>query len=126
MPTHSPYHGIVALESIPWRHIRIVKKGLRNHMVRPIEQRLLKISARNILINHSLEPGDEVEIVVRGIVDNVAARPNYNGTVNMIYTVKGEITDRKSTRLNSSHANISYAVFCLKKKNPHCRVQLPG
>src|SRR3712207_8743197 len=27
--------------------------------------------------------------------------------------------DRKSTRLNSSHANISYAVFCLKKKNYH-------
>src|SRR3712207_7300170 len=27
-----------------------------------------------------------------------------------------EILDRKSTRLNSSHANISYAVFCLKKK----------
>src|SRR3712207_7068058 len=33
--------------------------------------------------------------------------------------------DRKSTRLNSSHANISYAVFCLKKKKypvpPTCR-----
>src|SRR5258707_6130144 len=30
------------------------------------------------------------------------------------------LTDRKSTRLNSSHANISYAVFCLKKKKaPH-------
>src|SRR3712207_7286287 len=27
------------------------------------------------------------------------------------------ILDRKSTRLNSSHANISYAVFCLKKKS---------
>src|SRR3712207_7297177 len=27
-----------------------------------------------------------------------------------------QIPDRKSTRLNSSHANISYAVFCLKKK----------
>src|SRR3712207_7144505 len=27
----------------------------------------------------------------------------------------GELRDRKSTRLNSSHANISYAVFCLKK-----------
>src|SRR3712207_7223426 len=26
--------------------------------------------------------------------------------------------DRKSTRLNSSHANISYAVFCLKQQNP--------
>src|SRR3712207_9505621 len=29
---------------------------------------------------------------------------------------KSLLTDRKSTRLNSSHANISYAVFCLKKK----------
>src|SRR5258707_8778704 len=29
--------------------------------------------------------------------------------------------DRKSTRLNSSHANISYAVFCLKKKKFHTR-----
>src|SRR3712207_7268039 len=29
----------------------------------------------------------------------------------------GSPVDRKSTRLNSSHANISYAVFCLKKKN---------
>src|SRR3712207_7434246 len=30
--------------------------------------------------------------------------------------VREEPEDRKSTRLNSSHANISYAVFCLKKK----------
>src|SRR3712207_8035237 len=30
----------------------------------------------------------------------------------------GARADRKSTRLNSSHANISYAVFCLKKKTP--------
>src|SRR3712207_8215843 len=30
--------------------------------------------------------------------------------------VLAAIADRKSTRLNSSHANISYAVFCLKKK----------
>src|SRR3712207_7389279 len=29
--------------------------------------------------------------------------------------------DRKSTRLNSSHANISYAVFCLKKKKITCK-----
>src|SRR3712207_8203371 len=29
---------------------------------------------------------------------------------------ENELKDRKSTRLNSSHANISYAVFCLKKK----------
>src|SRR3712207_8915148 len=31
-------------------------------------------------------------------------------------TTAGNQQDRKSTRLNSSHANISYAVFCLKKK----------
>ena len=30
---------------------------------------------------------------------------------------KANILDRKSTRLNSSHEQISYAVFCLKKKN---------
>src|SRR3712207_7360873 len=32
------------------------------------------------------------------------------------YRVRQRHGDRKSTRLNSSHANISYAVFCLKKK----------
>src|SRR3712207_2376246 len=32
--------------------------------------------------------------------------------------------DRKSTRLNSSHANISYAVFCLKKKNKNILLSL--
>src|SRR3712207_8437666 len=36
-------------------------------------------------------------------------------------------SDRKSTRLNSSHANISYAVFCLKKKkNLHVRLHVHG
>src|SRR3712207_8712593 len=34
------------------------------------------------------------------------------------FTITG---DRKSTRLNSSHANISYAVFCLKKKQKNTR-----
>src|SRR3712207_8730089 len=35
--------------------------------------------------------------------------------------------DRKSTRLNSSHANISYAVFCLKKKNAlHISIEHTG
>src|SRR5256885_12585449 len=34
----------------------------------------------------------------------------------MLYTTYSKFTDRKSTRLNSSHLVISYAVFCLKKK----------
>src|SRR3712207_8005472 len=41
--------------------------------------------------------------------DSGRRRLKRNGTV-------GTARDRKSTRLNSSHANISYAVFCLKKK----------
>src|SRR3712207_8439474 len=34
----------------------------------------------------------------------------------LVFVPAGALEDRKSTRLNSSHANISYAVFCLKKK----------
>src|SRR5256886_6797679 len=34
--------------------------------------------------------------------------------------------DRKSTRLNSSHSQISYAVFCLKKKKTQANLSLPG
>src|SRR2546422_7497887 len=39
-------------------------------------------------------------------------------SVNLILT-SPPFEDRKSTRLNSSHGYISYAVFCLKKKTPH-------
>src|SRR2546430_7801315 len=35
-------------------------------------------------------------------------------------------TDRKSTRLNSSHSQISYAVFCLKKKDPVSESKVEG
>src|SRR3712207_7397354 len=50
-----------------------------------------------------LRDGAEVEIVARGTEIVVAPATRTR-------------PDRKSTRLNSSHANISYAVFCLKKK----------
>src|SRR5258708_27987763 len=36
-----------------------------------------------------------------------------------IWSASGQLLDRKSTRLNSSHQIISYAVFCLKKKKIH-------
>src|SRR3712207_7960917 len=47
--------------------------------------------------------------------------PQYRGTAVLSACTDGtsgdgQGQDRKSTRLNSSHANISYAVFCLKKK----------
>src|SRR3712207_8382035 len=48
--------------------------------------------------------------------DNVIV--GYPALINWEKTSKDSVValDRKSTRLNSSHANISYAVFCLKKK----------
>src|SRR5258707_10279969 len=50
-----------------------------------------------------------------GYLGNLVFVPGYrNG--NAPYGVWKVRADRKSTRLNSSHANISYAVFCLKKK----------
>src|SRR3712207_7736470 len=47
------------------------------------------------------------------IVTGSAEECRQNGVLLGCY---GPAEDRKSTRLNSSHANISYAVFCLKKK----------
>src|SRR5258707_8268607 len=48
----------------------------------------------------------------------LALLPRANGRVFSHASTSTDFTskDRKSTRLNSSHANISYAVFCLKKK----------
>src|SRR3712207_4348327 len=42
--------------------------------------------------------------------------PDHNPSEYLNNDLKQQLRDRKSTRLNSSHANISYAVFCLKKK----------
>src|SRR3712207_8576459 len=49
-----------------------------------------------------------------------ADHPLFYGSSRFTLNVTRE--DRKSTRLNSSHANISYAVFCLKKKKRHTMI----
>src|SRR3712207_169328 len=46
----------------------------------------------------------------------ISAMFNLTEMVEELLLASGKPRDRKSTRLNSSHANISYAVFCLKKK----------
>src|SRR3712207_6988537 len=63
---------------------------------RRVDQLLEEVQGRHV--------DDGVGGVEAQAVDVVVAQP-HDGVV-----------DRKSTRLNSSHANISYAVFCLKKK----------
>src|SRR3989442_10153023 len=71
-----------------------------------------------------------IDIKVPGmLVATVARCPVFGGRMKQFDAtqVKGvegvrhvvQIEDRKSTRLNSSHVRISYAVFCLKKKTPH-------
>src|SRR5258707_6492460 len=62
-----------------------------------------------ILSGAGLPAGRGVLIVVGG--------PQYRAGSHRQFTLLARHLDRKSTRLNSSHANISYAVFCLKKKN---------
>src|SRR3712207_7493990 len=57
---------------------------------------------------------DDVEMETA--METIAATGYYNAGQDCTAATRVLASDRKSTRLNSSHANISYAVFCLKKK----------
>src|SRR5262245_65375631 len=54
---------------------------------------------------------------VRAVNYATMMRERYGVNVRVTNNSWGDGVDRKSTRLNSSHLGISYAVFCLKKKN---------
>src|SRR3712207_8893747 len=56
-----------------------------------------------------------VDVHIRHLREKIERDPR---NPEFIHTARG-VGDRKSTRLNSSHANISYAVFCLKKKKKY-------
>src|SRR3712207_7642802 len=79
---------------------------------------------RSAPIEHEVfqSPGAGVAMAMYNLDDSIRdfARASMNYGLQRGYPVylstKNTILDRKSTRLNSSHANISYAVFCLKKK----------
>src|SRR3712207_8106980 len=64
--------------------------------------------------------GDRPPVACRGPVPRRPLPPPYRQSRQLPQRKGAEahapLRDRKSTRLNSSHANISYAVFCLKKK----------
>src|SRR3712207_7637495 len=65
-----------------------------------------------------------------GVVDRRRARDRVGEALlgdrqHLVARHLGAAVDRKSTRLNSSHANISYAVFCLKKKQSSFLSSLP-
>src|SRR3712207_7771785 len=60
------------------------------------------------------EEEEDVQFAILAALGKVATQDAVNRLVKA--AEPDGILDRKSTRLNSSHANISYAVFCLKKK----------
>src|SRR3712207_8386507 len=74
---------------------------------------LSKEFVRQWLIDHNFmnEPGQTMPEITDEYAESVSDR-----YIELYEHITGEKLDRKSTRLNSSHANISYAVFCLKKK----------
>src|SRR3712207_8289833 len=58
-------------------------------------------------------------------VDENLGRHSQTKKCGIDWNLDTRFVDRKSTRLNSSHANISYAVFCLKKKKVTTRLPHP-
>src|SRR3712207_6918667 len=63
------------------------------------------------------DSGTDVEGRNAALAINLESREAVDEAFEVVRGAGGSIVDRKSTRLNSSHANISYAVFCLKKNN---------
>src|SRR3712207_7580896 len=70
-------------------------------------------------LNHGYDPFEYLESLPleRAVEVHLAGGVTRDGEYADTHTQPVPEEDRKSTRLNSSHANISYAVFCLKKKN---------
>src|SRR3712207_8172894 len=62
--------------------------------------------------------GTRATELIQELVNVRALEGGYSEVARMVHghPTLSEAVDRKSTRLNSSHANISYAVFCLKKQ----------
>src|SRR3712207_8400748 len=68
--------------------------------------------------SHVVRPGETLSRIANLYGVHWTSLASANGLAYPYIIYAGQ-TDRKSTRLNSSHANISYAVFCLKKKKTH-------
>src|SRR3712207_7921801 len=79
-------------------------KSARNAFIAPWLR-----GAAALLHDARFDPAERLDVLARERVTVLCMAPTE-------YRVIAKRADRKSTRLNSSHANISYAVFCLKKK----------
>src|SRR2546430_3624197 len=78
----------------------------RSRVVAPVEVQRRGVEAGGLHLLEDVEP----QVGAREAVGVELTRPQVGAV---------PVEDRKSTRLNSSHSQISYAVFCLKKKKKH-------
>src|SRR3712207_824483 len=84
-----------------------------------------KLNGELIDLDAPLDGGGDFEVVTKDSPDGLYVLRH--STAHAMAQAVTELYpgDRKSTRLNSSHANISYAVFCLKKKKKHISTTMP-
>src|SRR3712207_7422821 len=78
------------------------------------------------LVGHELVEPARVRLGDRGLAGCAALALGASDLHDRVRVLLRVPRDRKSTRLNSSHANISYAVFCLKKTNTQRKRRLPA
>src|SRR2546430_11552443 len=89
-----------------------------------IERAILLIRGQKVMLDYDLAKlyGVETKILNQAVKRNIKRFPGdfmFQLDIQEVRDSRSQIVtlDRKSTRLNSSHSQISYAVFCLKKNN---------
>src|SRR3712207_7685241 len=77
----------------------------------------LRVQHDGAAVTAVLQAAQQELQALRDLVPDAYLVTDGAGVIEQANANTSQLVDRKSTRLNSSHANISYAVFCLKKKN---------
>src|SRR3712207_7654273 len=120
----SPAHERLMLANLAtqlFEHGRITTTEAKAKRLRPYAEHLITFGKRGDLharrqVLKRLRDKSVVHTLFAEIGPRYENRPGGYTRIIKLGSRKGDNADRKSTRRNSSHANISYAVFCLKKK----------
>ena len=121
MHTHVPWPPFLCSSFLCYSQPKWLK-----HFIRRLKKRRKQMKTKPIAVNSRLKSifqklaSKKTEWVSSNLIEKTLdLTQEYSVDVLLVgRSTKSKCADRKSTRLNSSHANISYAVFCLKKKNP--------
>src|SRR5207245_4952366 len=104
------------------RRRRLLRVVMDSRLRLPLKSKLAKSAEGDVLV-FTTQPADSLRARALRRAGVEVARVRSRDTRPDLRAVVEELgrRDRKSTRLNSSHGSISYAVFCLKKKNTHIK-----